>query len=430
MDLVGVGIGPFNLSLAALLTKVNGINSQFYDRKMKFSWHQGLLLDEAEIQVNYLKDLVSLVDPTNPYSFIAYLAFHKRLYRFITAKFNKVLRKEFNDYMSWVSKRLNNLNFNEDILNISYENKMFVVTTDKQIIHCKHLVLGNGLNPTIPSYAASLISDNIFHGEAFLNKTRDLRNKRILIVGGGQSGAEIFYHLLRESNPASLTWISKNPILPIMDDSAFANEYFTPDYVDYFYGQPFAKREALLGLQKHTSDGISQELLQEIYQLIYRYEYVDHKKNMVKIINEHELTQLNKTERGYSYTLKHCTEKCVYTDCADIVIFCTGYHWKFPDYLLELKHLIEFEGHYFKTNKDYSIAWEGNPDNRIYVQNAARHSHGISDPNLSLMAWRSATIINSIANKNIYDLDCGECVMSFEKYCKPENIEVSYAKSS
>ncbi|MBX9770614.1 MAG: hypothetical protein K2X29_04545, partial [Candidatus Obscuribacterales bacterium] len=54
---------------------------------------------------------------------------------------------------------------------------------------------------------------------------------------------------------------------------------------------------------------------------------------------------------------------------------------------------------------DFSIQWDGPAQNKIYVQNAARHSHGVADPNLSLMAWRSATIINSVAGQDIYDLE-------------------------
>src|SRR5579885_2783170 len=82
-DLLGVGIGPFNLSLAALMSPLKSTNSIFFERRKSFVWHPGLLLPNAEIQVNYLKDLVTLVDPTNPYSFIAYLAKQKRLYRFM-----------------------------------------------------------------------------------------------------------------------------------------------------------------------------------------------------------------------------------------------------------------------------------------------------------------------------------------------------------
>ena len=44
-DLVGVGIGPFNLSLAALCDGVPELRTLFLDRRPAFSWHPGLLLE-------------------------------------------------------------------------------------------------------------------------------------------------------------------------------------------------------------------------------------------------------------------------------------------------------------------------------------------------------------------------------------------------
>lgn len=40
--------------------------------------------------------------------------------------------------------------------------------------------------------------------------------------------------------------------------------------------------------------------------------------------------------------------------------------------------------------------------NRIYVQNGARRSHGVAYPNLSLAAWHSAVIINSLLDREHY----------------------------
>ena len=98
LDAVGVGAGPFNLSLAALLAPT-GLNARFFDRSPDFQWHPGLLFPEAILQVSYLKDLVTLVDPTSPYSFLAFLRAHKRLYRFINRTEIRVSRKEFNQYL-------------------------------------------------------------------------------------------------------------------------------------------------------------------------------------------------------------------------------------------------------------------------------------------------------------------------------------------
>ena len=72
-DLIGIGIGPSNLSLAALLAPFAEARACFFDRARELKWHPGLLFPEAEIQVSHLKDLVTPADPTSRFSFLAFL---------------------------------------------------------------------------------------------------------------------------------------------------------------------------------------------------------------------------------------------------------------------------------------------------------------------------------------------------------------------
>ena len=60
IDIIGVGIGAFNLSLAALLQKSKA-EYKFFDQKKEFGWHKGMLLENAKLQVHFLKDLASCV---------------------------------------------------------------------------------------------------------------------------------------------------------------------------------------------------------------------------------------------------------------------------------------------------------------------------------------------------------------------------------
>ena len=98
VDMAGIGIGPANLSLAALAKPHPGISAAFFERSSEFQWHAGMMVPEAMLQVHYLKDLVSLVAPSNPLSFLAYLAQKKQLLNVINANFDQVLRREFNQY--------------------------------------------------------------------------------------------------------------------------------------------------------------------------------------------------------------------------------------------------------------------------------------------------------------------------------------------
>ncbi len=39
LDLAGIGIGPFNLSLAAQLDGLPDMNARFFEQRPAFSWH-------------------------------------------------------------------------------------------------------------------------------------------------------------------------------------------------------------------------------------------------------------------------------------------------------------------------------------------------------------------------------------------------------
>ena len=66
----------------------------------------GLLFPEATIQVSYLKELVTLVDPKSHYSYLAFLRAHERRYRCINWTEIRVRRKEFNQHLAMGSRPL------------------------------------------------------------------------------------------------------------------------------------------------------------------------------------------------------------------------------------------------------------------------------------------------------------------------------------
>ncbi|HDV5710893.1 TPA: SidA/IucD/PvdA family monooxygenase [Legionella pneumophila] len=431
VDVIGVGIGPSNLSLAALLSPIKNISSCFYDRNDSFSWHPGMLLPNSEIQVNYLNDLVTLVDPTNPFSFIAYLAKHKRLYRFINAQFKYVLRSEFSQYLNWVSRSISNLFFNEEVIDVYFDRSHFSMQTSKRIIKGKHLVLGNGLTARIPSCAHPYLGKTVFHNSEYLYKSHNWYGKSIAVIGGGQSGAEIVHSILSctDGLPEKLIWISRrNQLLP-MDTSPFVNEFFTPNYANHFYQFSSEIKSCLLQEQLLASDGISEDLLRTIYQQLYRIEFLENKGQFFQFLSKSQIINIESALGTHQYLLlvENLDSENKQIIPADIIILCTGYEWTFPPYLSPLSDQIPLYNNKFYINHDFSVSWNGPNQNRIYVQNGARHSHGIADPNLNIMAWRSATIINSIIQKPIYDLNSESSTLNWEPEITSQNQECQYA---
>lgn len=66
-DLIGVGFGPSNVAMAIALSEHNarvdrqeGVSAHFFEQQPSFGWHRGMLIDDATMQVSFLKDLVTL----------------------------------------------------------------------------------------------------------------------------------------------------------------------------------------------------------------------------------------------------------------------------------------------------------------------------------------------------------------------------------
>ena len=109
LDVIGIGFGPANLALALCLEEqppsIDGrtMQSLFLERKASYEWHPDMLLEGAEIQVPFLKDLVTLRNPQSHFTFLNYLRLHGRLLDFVNLRRWFPTRLEFNHYYRWVA---------------------------------------------------------------------------------------------------------------------------------------------------------------------------------------------------------------------------------------------------------------------------------------------------------------------------------------
>ena len=404
LDAVGVGAGPFNLSLAALLAPTS-FNARFFDRSPDFQWHPGLLFPEAILQVSYLKDLVTLVDPTSQYSFLAFLRAYKRLYRFINRTEIRVSRKEFNQYLQWAAGRLPNVEFGAEVRGVALDQQSFSVQVDRRTIRTKNVVLGTGLVPNVPPWAGPHLGDVVFHSNDYLLHPIDATGRVVAVVGGGQSGAEVVWHLLQDLAhlPAQLVWISHRANFLPLDESPFTNELFNPVYSDYFFGLTPEQRDTLLAEQKLASDGVSPVLLQRVYDRLYDLEFLEPAGRRVRLLPGNEVVGMQHGSSGCDLNLRD-RWGASRTVRADVIVLGTGYNYALPEAMQPLANRLSWDRDGFPVRADFSIEWDGPPELRIYAQDAARHMRGIADPNLSLMAWRSAIIANSLLGRQVYDV--------------------------
>lgn len=403
-DVMGVGIGPSNLSLAALLHPIGRLNAAFLDQKPEFQWHPGLMMPDAALQVHYLKDLVSLVDPTSRYSFLSFLAKKGRLLQFINASFSRVLRCEFEEYYRWVSKQIPGLIFDSPVEDVVVEDGALTLHGSSGRWKTEHLVIGSGSTPYIPPVAVNMICPTVMHASDFMQRKIGFAGKRISVIGGGQTGAEIFKHLidLTTGTPSRIDWITRRTNFLPLDESVFTNELYTPEYSDYFFNLPRNTRASLLGEQKLASDGVSDVLLSSIFRQIYEIQYLRSSFLELSLRPARELVSMSKRERGWRLTLQHAHRDVSETVDTDIVILATGYKTGLPPYLSSIANRIAWDDG-FQVEEDFSILWDGPPNCKIYVQGYARNQRGVADPNLGLIPWRNATIINSLMGRQLYD---------------------------
>jgi lysine N6-hydroxylase len=397
---VGIGVGPANLSLASLMHGRPEMPSLFVDKKEAFSWHDGQQIAGTSLQVSMIKDLVSLADPTSPFTFLAYLHAMGRIYHFLNARFDAVSRREFRDYMDWAARNNPNVAFGEEVLSVEFDTA-FRIETSRRSVTAQNISIGVGTSPWIPAVAGTL-GERSFHVSEYLAKAGDLGGLRVAVIGGGQSGAEAFLDLMSRpagAMPRRVSWISQRPSYAPLDDSPFTNEYYMPDYSDYFAGLPAPMRRDFNVRNLLTSDGVTESTLRQIYQKIYVHRFLEEAADLVTLFPNREVTGVRGDDaNGYQLTVCHNDHPGMCEQLEfDVLVWATGFRSARMEFLGPVAGRMAHEDGEFKIDQSFAACWDGPPQNHIFIQNAARRQRGLADPNLSLLAWRSQRILDRLA---------------------------------
>lgn len=417
LDLVGAGIGPFNLSLAAQLDSIPDIKARFFDKRPAFAWHPGMLLPGAEMQTSFLKDLVTGTNPTSPWSFLSYLVKHKRFYQFLNAEYEAVPRREFANYLEWVATGLKSLRFDTRVEDVRFDDHHFRVRTNGEEVKTRNLSVAVGKQPSMPDWVVNLPQNVFFHNSVAAEKLGSVKARRIAVIGGGQSGAEIIDALLDTNPDASIYWISRRPNFEPLDATPFTNELFTPGYMDCFHGLPEPLRLSHTHRQMLASDGISASTLKKLYRRLYERK-LDHSaggEGDISLCPHRDVVAADYADSEIHLTMNNGFDQTTERVTVDALVLATGYRFVLPEFLNSLHAPLAMNSLGDPVlERDFSLVWDGPSDNRIYVMNAGRHSHGIAEPQLSLAAWRSAVIANSILGRPHFDLTPPDAIVRWQ----------------
>lgn len=419
-DLLGVGIGPFNLSLAALAHSEPDLRCLFVDQRDRFSWHPGLLLDGAMLQVSFLADLVSLVDPTNPWSFLAYLRAHDRLLPFYLKERWRPSRREYDDYCRWVACSLPSCRFGATVADVAWDDEDGTFTValagEQHPVRARNVVLGIGTAPSVPDVFAGLLGKQVFHAADYLERRDGLAGAGdVTVVGSGQSGAEVFLDLLRarRDNGWALRWLTRSPAFAPMEQSPLGLEHFTPDYTRYFRGLDECTRNQLLPAQWQLYKAISPDTIADIYDALYE-ERVTGDPPPVTLTPRTTVTAVRSI--GEQLELR-CQEALLDREVSvrtDRVVLATGYAPRRPAFLAGLGDAVRWDGSRpVDVDDDYRVPLDPGIPGGLFVQNAEHQRNGVGTPDLGLGAHRSAVILNAIAGRTVHRLPATNTFTTF-----------------
>lgn len=425
-DVIGIGIGPYNLGLAALSEPVDDIKALFFEQNTEFEWHPGMLIEGTDLQDPFLVDLVTFADPTSPYTFLNYVHKHNRLYQFYFFSRMDIPRREYNQYAKWVANQLSSCRFGKRVIDvIDHEDHYEVMiedvrTGDKDAYYAKHVVIGTGNTPLVPSGFEGAPKKDVIHTSGYVPNEKSIKHdaRSITVIGSGQSAAEVFYDLLQDRDyyGYKLTWFTRTPHFYQMEQSKLAREAFSPDYVRYFHSLPFEKRTEALSTIDRLRHGTEGGLLNRIYDTLY-HRSVDGKDRYVRIQPSVEVNEIHPSKEGKGYTLS-CHQEGLgetFHHETDKVILATGYKPNMPKWLERYREIIIWEDDKrFKVARNYHIEFEDNRKHHLFTLMNLEHSHGSSATNLGLSVQRNQMILNTIAKREVYPLQTNTVFQQYD----------------
>ncbi|PGH19366.1 hypothetical protein AJ80_04006 [Polytolypa hystricis UAMH7299] len=437
-DIVCAGFGAAALSIAIAMRE-RGYKGRvlFLERQAEFGWHTGMLLPGTKMQISYLKDLATMRDPRSHFTFLNYLHTKGRLVHFTNLSTHTPFREEFNDYMKWCASHFNDLvQYNQEVVSISavesragWAAESFKVVArdvksgELRELVTKHVIVANGGEAAIPhGFMQHYGRNTVIHSSTYLKVVpqqfkQPTSRYRFAVVGGGQSAVEISEDIASRYPNAQVDIITKSSALHPSDDSPFVNEIFDPSSVDSFYALNRSAREKQLCDNKATNYGVVRlPLIESIYEKLYRQKLLDPNPSNwpLRVIAEREVRGLQEVGKNQvTLELKHSRtgETEVTSEKYDLVILATGYKRNpFLNVLKPLQSVLETQssGEQFGVDRNYRLRFaEGKVgrDAGVWLQGCCESSHGLSDSLLSILATRSAELLDSISSSSKFAQD-------------------------
>ncbi|MEV5546728.1 SidA/IucD/PvdA family monooxygenase [Streptomyces sp. NPDC052309] len=419
VDVLGVGFGPANLSLAiALQEDLPEADAFFLEAAPDPVWQGGLLLDGSNMQNHPNRDLVTLRNPRSRYSFLNYLFEEGRLIEHLNLPLEFPLRKEYAQYIHWATRQ-----FHPQVAFGARATEIAVAETDgtpEYVVTCadgsrrraRSLVVGTGRTPFVPQPFAGLDTPRVCHLTRYLHTVRDLDEppRSIAVIGGSQSAVEIVLDLAHRFPQARIVNYVRKFGLRLKDTSPFSEEGFFPAFTDYYYRASRASKNELDAYMRPTNySSTDADVLHHLYALIYEQRLDGDQRVFVRGNSEVRTADADGT--GVRLKVEEVHTKDVSTDHADLVILATGFRdlgphqgqEAYPALLSQVIDRFQFDDDgYLVVEPDYRLRPRTDGTPPLFLNGLCESSHGIGDAgSFSLLSLRAATILDGLRKQGV-----------------------------
>lgn len=415
-DFIAIGAGPANLSLAIQATENKSAQLSRWlilEKECEVRWHPEMILPGTRLDTHFVKDLISLVDPTSEYTFLNYLHAHGRIESFLNCGNTRPFRADFDRYIQWVATRLDKrIATSIEVISLDFDDtghylvQAAPVQGDVQTFHARNVVIGVGFRPK-SICGLDLNHPRVIHSSEFLSKisrTKGFDEPRdILVVGGGQSAAELLNYLHMSTHHA-VTGIIGDFGLLSKEGTAFINESYNGNFIDRFYRMSPDMREWFVLRRRNMNYGVVNEsLIDELYNNCYYSKSFEDRS--IEFLQFSKMVGASPTEEGIIVSIESRETGKTYNRRFDYVVLACGYDTTYPHHLLRNIPILydDLSVQRPLVNRDYSVVQESNTGARgkIFLNGGVSYSHGPANDVLSVIAYRAKDILTSMVTTRV-----------------------------
>ena len=286
---------------------------------------------------------------------------------------------------------------------VAWNGRHFEVSTRSaagtRTLRARNIVLAGGLTPKLPDDVDA--TDRVFHNHRVLDRLDALpsvNQERFVVVGAGQSAAEVMAHLHQRYPSAEVHGVMSKYGYSPADDSPYANRVFDPEAVDDFYSASPQLRDELMAYHRSTNySAVDLPLIEDLYEREYTERVTGRRRLFVH--GASGLSSLTESGDAVEVTIRHRPTASESRMRCDAVVFATGFrpldlHGILGSLAEECRFAADGTP---EVERDYRLRTDPSVSGGIYLQGGTEHSHGLTSSLLSNIAVRSGELVFSLA---------------------------------